>query len=224
MELQNLVAWLTAMKSFAAVARRTLLTPLAALLPLAALPPLPLLAADPPPDPSKGVQSGSGLKFIDFRKGAGETPRFGQLIRFHYVAYALAEQQGELNAFDSSYDRNAPYFTKHGNGFTCQGLEEALHSMRPGGRRRVILPPVLGFTGDKGPLPPGPRQRDALFGAIEKQQPLIYDLELLSVVDDLLDRGDYDDLDLEEAQKFAREVSKPPDAEDLAAGPMGKGL
>ena len=64
----------------------------------------------------------------------------------------------------------------------------------------------------------------ALFGAIEKQQPLIYDLELLSVVDDLLDRGDYDDLDLEEAQKFAREVSKPPDAEDLAAGPMGNGL
>ena len=190
MELQNLVA--SGMKTFAAtVARRTLLTPLAAPLPLAALPPLPLLAADPPPDPSKGVQSGSGLKYIDFRKGAGETPRFGQLIRFHYVAYALAEQQGELNAFDSSYDRNAPYFTKHGNGYVPgpRGGAALDAARRPA---RVILPPVLGFTGDKGPLPPG-RRHDAL-AAPSRSSSRSSTTSSCSRWSTIPRRGDYDDL------------------------------
>ena len=185
---------------------------------------LPALAADPQPDPASGITTRSGLKFIDFRRGEGETPRFGQLIRFHYVAYALPEREGDsIKIFDNSYERKVPYFTKHGNGYTCQGLEEAIHSMRPGGRRRVILPPSLGFTADKGPLPPGPRQRDTLYGAINARQPVIYDLELLSAVDDLLDRGDYEDLDMIEANEFARDQQVARSSADAGDGPMGKG-
>ena len=77
-----------------------------------------------------------------------------------------SEDGESLEAYDSSYERNTPYFTKHGNGLTCEGLEEALHTMRPGGRRRIILPANIGFTGDKGPLPPGEKSRDALVGAV----------------------------------------------------------
>ena len=114
--------------------------------------------------------------------------------------------------------------TQHGNGYTCQGIEEALHTMQPGGRRRVVMPPGLGFAiGDKGPLPPGARQRDQHFAAVEKQQPLVYDLELISAVDDLLDRGDYDDLDLTETQQYARQLIPPRDAADAGDGPMGRG-
>ena len=43
-------------------------------------------------------------------------------------------------------------------------------------------------------------------------------------VDDLLDRGDYDDLDFEEANRYARELARPRDADDMGDGPMGKGL
>lgn len=201
--------------------RRLALCALSSPLLLPALAPLALRAA--PPDPASGVVSQSGLQYIDFQRGTGATPRFGQLIRFHYVGYALSDDAKKpLKAFDSSYERKVPYFTKHGNGYTCEGLEEALHSMRPGGQRRVVLPPALGFTGDKGPLPPGPNQRNQLYGAIDKQQPLVYDLELVSAVDDLLDRGEYDDLDLGEAQAFARTLS-PPAAND-GDGPMGRGL
>ena len=159
------------------------------LLPLA---PSALNAALPPtPDPNSGVVTQSGLRYIDFRRGKGPSPRFGQLITFHYTGYVLKEgEEGPLKMFDSSYERNAAYFTKHGNGFTCQGIEEALHSMGVGGLRRVVLPPALGFTADKGPLPPGPRQRDRLFDAVGNSQPIVYDLELVSVFDDLLDRGD----------------------------------
>ena len=86
------------------------------------------------------------LRYVDFGAGSGAPPRFGQLVRFHYVGYIASEDGESLEAYDSSYERNTPYFTKHGNGLTCEGLEEALHTMRPGGRRRVLLPPSLGYS------------------------------------------------------------------------------
>ena len=182
------------------------------------------LRAARPPDPASGVATRSGLRYIDFREGAGQAPRYGQLIRFHYVGYALKDGGSSIKMFDSSYERNAPYFTKHGNGYTCQGIEEALHTMRPGGRRRVVLPANLGFEiGDKGPLPPGPGQRDTLFDAVAERENLVYDLELLSVMDDLLDRGDYEDLDVDEAKVYMREQSTPRTAAELGDGPMGQG-
>ena len=73
----------------------------------------------PPPGPARpGRQEG--------RRCAAQLgpPRFGQLIRFHYVGYTATDDS--LEPFDSSYERRTPYFTKHGNGFTVQGLEEAL--------------------------------------------------------------------------------------------------
>ena len=164
--------------------------------------PAPLHAATPGPALGSGFQTRSGLQYIDFREGSGVEPRFGQLIRFHYVGYTVNQESSPgLKLFDSSYDRTAPYFTKHGNGLTCQGIEEALHTMRVGGRRRIVLPPTLGYTGDKGPLPPGSGGREQLFASVSKGQSLVFDLELVSAMDDLLDRGDYDDLSAEEAQE-----------------------
>ena len=206
---------------FHAPRRAALMLISAPLLPLA---PLPMLAADPPPDTASGVSSRSGLRFIDFRKGEGPSPRFGQLIRFHYVGYALDGESDKLKVFDSTYERKLAYFTKHGNGFTCQGIEEALHTMQPGGRRRVILPPNLGYAiGDKGPVPPNAGGRDRLYAAVDASKPLVFDLELVSAVDDLLDRGDYDDLDLEGAQQFAKEKADARAAAETGDGPMGRG-
>lgn len=186
------------------LSRRAVLCALSAPLLLPSLAPSPLLAAPDTPSPQTGIETPSGLQFIDYRKGTGATPRFGQLIRFHYTIYTVSE--GSLTAIDNTYER-IPYFTKHGNGYTCQGIEEALHSMRPGGRRRMILPPSLGYAiGDKGPVPPGPFQRDKLFAAVDKKEPIVYDLELLTVMDDLFDRGDYEDLEVAEANSYARDV------------------
>jgi hypothetical protein len=183
------------------VARRALLqrlvqaaSPLSLLLVASSSPPRAAIAAPPPPA-STGVRTRSGVQFIDFKVGGGSTPRFGQLVRFHYVGYVMGANGGELVEFDSSYARNTPYFTKHGNGYTCQGLEEAIHTMRVGGRRRVVVPAALGYTADKGPYPPSGGSRSKLFEAITTGQPVLFDVELLSAVDDRLDRGEYDQLD-----------------------------
>ena len=181
----------------AALSRRLALR-LLSCAPLAA-PPAALLATLPASAqdqiPKEGFVTPSGLRYFDFREGqSSETPKWGSLIRFHYVGYTVSSTGGELVEFDSTYDRREPYFTKHGNGQTIRGLEEAMHSMKAGGRRRVIVPAgKLSYITDKGPVPPKPGGREKMYKAVNDEQPLVFDVELVSVMDDLLDRGDYDD-------------------------------
>lgn len=125
-------------------------------------------------------RSSSGIRYIDFQEGSGPTPKYGQIIRFNYAIYGADDAYEMLLPFDSSFARNVPYLTKHGNGFTCEGVEEALHTMREGGRRRVIIPPRLGYTADKGPMPPSSKSRTQLFNAVSDGKPLIFDLEVSS--------------------------------------------
>ena len=44
-----------------------------------------------------------------------------------------------------------------------------------------------------------------MFKAVTDQAPLIFDLELVSIMDDLLDRGDYEDLTVEEYAQQQRQ-------------------
>ena len=68
--------------------------------------------------------------------------------------------------------------------------------------------------------------------AVEASEPLIYDLELVSVMDDLLDRGDYDDFDMPEAAAYLRDnaaqqrlaQSRPSDRIQRPRGHRGGGL
>jgi len=177
--------------------------------PLAAPPTLRAFAAESEQTPSEGFITPSGLRLFDFQTGKGPTPRWGQLIRLHYVGYTVSSTGGELEIFDSTYKRKDPYFTKHGNGQTVRGLEEAMHGMRAGGRRRVIIPAgQLSYITDKGPVPPGPQARDKMYKAVNDQQPLVFDVELISVMTDLLDRGDYDDGDVSDLRLDLREEAE----------------
>ena len=58
--------------------------------------------------------------------------------------------------FDASYDRRAPLEFAVGTGRVIKGWDEALLTMKVGGKRRVIIPPELGY-GSKGigPIPGG---------------------------------------------------------------------
>lgn len=160
------------------------------------------------------VRDDAGFRSFDFRTGEGAQPRWGQLLTIYYAGY-IVQADGSLRCFDSSFARNEPYLLKHGNGQTIKGLELALHTMREGGRRRVVLPQeTLGFNlGALGPLPAGRNVRESLqdeINAVERSGravDLVWDVELVSVMDDALDRGLYDDATISTAEQESDAVT-----------------
>lgn len=90
------------------------------------------------------VATASGMRYIVRETGEGTEPQPGELVKIHYVAYL---EDG--TKFDSSYDREVPHQFPVGKGHVIRGLDELILTMRPGERRRVVLPPALGY-GDHG--------------------------------------------------------------------------
>ena len=143
----------------------------------------------------------SGLQFIDLKEGTGISPRYGQLCSIKYTAYLKLPNKPELKKFDSDV-----YLLKHGNGRLIAGLDEGLHTLKVGGSRRIIIPPKLGFTDNAlGPVPQSPFDRRTLNKLLtemvaQRGGNLIYDVEMVRVVDDEADQGYYEDLSLTEEQ------------------------
>lgn len=147
-----------------------------------------------PDVPTKGYQTKSGLKYFDAVVGTGIQPKYGQLVSFQYTIY-YRPNGGKLETVDSS---NEPFLHKHGNGRICRGIDEAIHTMKVGGRRRAIIPPSIGYTQfGIGPLPLKPRNRrrlgEVLDSVDQNAGELIFDVELVLVADDENDQGYYDD-------------------------------
>ena len=64
----------------------------------------------------------------------------GQLVAFQYVMY-YRPTGGKPEVVDKTSE---PFLHKHGNGRLCRGLDEAIHTMKLGGKRRAIIPKSLG--------------------------------------------------------------------------------
>jgi len=100
------------------------------------------------------------------------------------------------------YDQDSAFLTKHGNGRLIPGLDEGLHTLKVGGKRRLIIPPKLGYIASGlGPLPSGFLARGKLNSLleqmIEKQGgQVIFEIEMLGVVEDEADQGYYYDKSL----------------------------
>lgn len=144
-----------------------------------------------------GFQSRSGLKYFDFSSGDGPTPKWGDFINIQYVAYTISPSGESLVQQDSSYDLGRDgYLVHHGNGQLILGLEEALHSMSVGGRRRAIIPRNLAyFKSDLGPVPSRDSSRRKFSRALSQGDgTVVFDIEVLKIYKDPDDRGYYNDL------------------------------
>jgi peptidylprolyl isomerase len=112
----------------------------------------------------KEVKTASGLRYVDLKVGAGVAPRPGQKVTVHYTGTLTNGKK-----FDSSRDRNQPFTFVIGVGQVIKGWDEGVMTMKIGGRRKLIVPPGLGYgaRGAGGDIPPNAT--------------LIFDVELLGV-------------------------------------------
>ena len=141
----------------------------------------------------------SGLQYIDIVEGQGASPKYGNFISIAYKGFVkLPDAKGKTFDLDE-FDEEKQYLIKHGNGRNIPGLDEGLHTMKVGGKRRIIIPPKLGYvTFGLGPLPEGPYGRWKLNRLIDRMVELkggnlIFDVEMRSVLEDEADQGYYDD-------------------------------
>jgi peptidylprolyl isomerase len=96
------------------------------------------------------VSTPSGLKYIDEVAGTGASPTPGQTVTVHYTGWL---EDG--TKFDSSYDHGGPIPFPIGVGRVIKGWDEGLMTMKVGGKRRLIIPPQLGYGArGNGPIPP----------------------------------------------------------------------
>jgi peptidylprolyl isomerase len=106
----------------------------------------------------------SGLKYTILKAGKGSTPKPGQEVFVHYTGTLTSGKK-----FDSSRDRGTPFSFKVGAGQVIPGWDEALSTMKVGERRKLTIPPKLGYgaAGAGGVIPPNAT--------------LIFDVELLKL-------------------------------------------
>jgi FKBP-type peptidyl-prolyl cis-trans isomerase len=121
---------------------------------LALLIALPLSLAAARPDEKKDekvITTDSGLKYVDQKAGTGEAAKKGDTVEVHYTGWLKDGKK-----FDSSRDRNRPFEFKLGAGMVIKGWDEGVAGMKVGGKRKLIIPPKLGYgeRGAGGVIPP----------------------------------------------------------------------
>lgn len=107
----------------------------------------------------------SGLQYKIIREGHGASPKTTDGVRMRFRGTLTSGAQ-----FDNTMDlaeADVPVIPVMG---VPKGLAEALHLMKPGAKWLILVPPDLGYG-------------DHQAGAIPPNNALIYEVELLSVVD-----------------------------------------
>ncbi|MEI2775675.1 MAG: FKBP-type peptidyl-prolyl cis-trans isomerase [Tetrasphaera sp.] len=85
------------------------------------------------------------LLIDDISEGDGPEAKAGDTVRAHYVG--VAHSSGE--EFDASWNRGAPLDFRLGVGQVIAGWDQGIAGMKVGGRRKLTIPPHLGY-GDRG--------------------------------------------------------------------------
>ncbi len=115
-------------------------------------------------DLEKMKKTGTGLHYQDLTVGTGAEAKAGQHATVHYTGWLPNGSK-----FDSSKDRNDPFAFRLAARQVIAGWDEGVAGMKIGGKRKLVLPPALGY-GARG-APPD----------IPPHAVLVFDVELLGV-------------------------------------------
>lgn len=105
------------------------------------------------------------LVIEDITVGDGDEAKAGHFVSVHYVG--VAHSTGR--EFDASYNRGDAFSFRLGGGQVIGGWDQGVQGMRVGGRRKLTIPPHLGY-GARG-----------AGGAIKPNETLIFVVDLLGV-------------------------------------------
>lgn len=115
------------------------------------------------PDEQQNSQEVGQVKIEDLQEGKGDAVKDGDKVTVNYVGTL---EDG--TKFDSSYDRNQPFDFTVGQGDVIKGWDQGLLGMKVGGKRRLTIPPELGYGSQaNGPIP--------------ANSTLIFEIELLNI-------------------------------------------
>ena len=103
------------------------------------------------------------LKIEDVEVGDGEEAVEGKSVTVHYTGTFP-----DGTKFDSSVDRGDPFTFTLGAGEVIAGWDQGVAGMKVGGKRKLTVPPELGY---------GPND----YGSIPGGSTLLFDVELLEV-------------------------------------------
>jgi peptidylprolyl isomerase len=105
------------------------------------------------------------LQIDDITVGEGEEAVSGRAVEVHYVGKSWSTGQ----EFDASWDRGDTFKFPLGRGSVIQGWDEGVQGMKVGGRRRLTIPPDMGY-GKRG-----------AGGAIGPDETLVFVVDLVGV-------------------------------------------
>jgi FKBP-type peptidyl-prolyl cis-trans isomerase len=88
----------------------------------------------------KVITTKSGLKYEDLKEGTGDEAKAGNTVEVHYTGWLKDGKK-----FDSSLDRKEPFSFKLGAGKVIKGWDEGVAGMKVGGKRKLTIPPELGY-------------------------------------------------------------------------------
>ncbi len=109
------------------------------------------------------ITTSSGLQYKDIEVGTGNMPEKNQICVVHYHGTLL-----DGTVFDSSKERGQPFEFPIGVGRVIKGWDEGVMTMRIGGKRKLVVPPELGY---------GSRT----MGSIPPNSTLVFEVELLNI-------------------------------------------
>ncbi len=91
----------------------------------------------------------SGLLYQDDSVGTGDSVTVGSTVAVHYTGWL---PDGTM--FDTSRESGQPLVFQVGRGEVIEAWDEGLLGMQVGGRRKLVVPPALGYGEEgNGPIP-----------------------------------------------------------------------